>query len=71
MQKLQTIQIETNKEPDSAIIWLHGLGASGDDFAPIIPKLNLPENLAVRFIFPPRTGSSNNNKPRLSNAGLV
>jgi len=37
---------------DAAVIWLHGLGASGDDFRPIVPQLNLPVDMAVRFIFP-------------------
>ena len=43
-------------EPDSparaAVIWLHGLGADGNDFVPIVPELGLPESLAVRFVFP-------------------
>lgn len=39
-------------EPDAAVIWLHGLGASCDDFIPAIPHLNLPENLSIQFIFP-------------------
>jgi phospholipase/carboxylesterase len=34
------------------VIWLHGLGADGNDFVPIIPQLHLPENPAIRFIFP-------------------
>lgn len=34
------------------MIWLHGLGADGNDFVPIIPELNLPAHMAVRFIFP-------------------
>lgn len=36
----------------ASVIWLHGLGADGNDFAPIIPELNLPAALAVRFVFP-------------------
>lgn len=52
MTSLKTIQIETQENPDSAVIWLHGLGANGNDFAPIIPELGLPDNLAIRFIFP-------------------
>ena len=35
-----------------SVIWLHGLGADGSDFEPIIPELDLPDELAVRFIFP-------------------
>ncbi|MEX1196583.1 MAG: carboxylesterase [Pseudohongiellaceae bacterium] len=37
---------------DAAVIWLHGLGADGHDFAAIVPELRLPATLAVRFIFP-------------------
>ena len=44
--------IETNNTIDAAVIWLHGLGASGHDFVPIIPELQLPEDLGIRFIFP-------------------
>lgn len=52
MDLLPAIRQETAPNPDSSIIWLHGLGASGYDFAPIVPELQLPEDLAVRFIFP-------------------
>ena len=41
-----------NKEIDRAVIWLHGLGASGHDFEPVVPQLGLAEDMAVRFIFP-------------------
>jgi phospholipase/carboxylesterase len=37
------------------VIWLHGLGADGHDFAPIVPELQLPARLAIRFIFPHAT----------------
>ncbi|WP_201536086.1 alpha/beta hydrolase [Psychrobacter ciconiae] len=40
------------KNITSAVIWLHGLGASGHDFEPIVPELGLSDDLAVRFIFP-------------------
>lgn len=36
----------------ASVIWLHGLGADGNDFAPLVPELRLPEDLSVRFIFP-------------------
>ena len=49
---LSTIQIETQANPDHAIIWLHGLGASGYDFEPIVEQLNLPESIRARYIFP-------------------
>ena len=52
MQDLQYIQIETGESPTAAVIWLHGLGASGHDFEPVVPELGLPEDTAVRFIFP-------------------
>lgn len=46
------LEICTRAHPDSTVIWLHGLGADGHDFAPIVPELGLPPSLAVRFIFP-------------------
>ena len=52
MQDLQYIEIETGDNPTAAVIWLHGLGASGHDFEPVVPELGLPEGAAVRFIFP-------------------
>lgn len=42
----------TNKEVNRAVIWLHGLGASGHDFEPVVPQLGLADDMAVRFIFP-------------------
>ena len=52
MQDLQYIEIEPGETPTAAVIWLHGLGASGHDFEPVVPELGLPEDAAVRFIFP-------------------
>jgi len=49
---LPAIEMETGENPDASVIWLHGLGADGNDFAPIVPELLLPEALAIRFIFP-------------------
>jgi len=46
------IEIVTGPHPTASIIWLHGLGADGHDFEPIIPELGLPESLVVRFVFP-------------------
>ena len=46
------IVIETGPQPDISIIWLHGLGADGHDFEPIVPELRLPDSLAIRFVFP-------------------
>jgi phospholipase/carboxylesterase len=47
---LPHILLESGKNPRHSIIWLHGLGADGQDFVPIVDELNLP--VAVRFIFP-------------------
>ena len=51
-QLLQTIEVETGKQPDAAVIWLHGLGADGRDFEPVVPELRLPQRLSLRFVFP-------------------
>ena len=48
---LDAIEIETGKNPKASVIWLHGLGADGNDFAPIVPELRLPK-AAIRFVFP-------------------
>lgn len=52
MSFLPAIELETSPNPDSTVIWLHGLGADGNDFAPIVPELKLPADLSIRFIFP-------------------
>jgi len=52
MSYLPCVEIEPQSAADSSIIWLHGLGANGHDFEPIVPQLQLPASLAVRFIFP-------------------
>lgn len=52
MKALQTLQIETGEDPRVAVIWLHGLGASGHDFEPVVPELAFAREQAVRFIFP-------------------
>ena len=44
------IEIETGANPVASVIWLHGLGADGHDFEPIVPELDLPK--PVRFVFP-------------------
>lgn len=49
---LESIEIETGANPQHAVIWLHGLGADGHDFAPIVPELGLQNTPAIRFIFP-------------------
>lgn len=52
MSELDSIIIETRADPDIAIIWLHGLGADGNDFVPIVEQLQLPSHMGIRFIFP-------------------
>src|SRR5690606_29799455 len=49
---LETIERATGPEPTHSIIWLHGLGADGHDFEPIVPELQHPGLPALRFIFP-------------------
>lgn len=44
--------IETHAKPSHAVIWMHGLGADGNDFVPIVPELGLPDHADIRFIFP-------------------
>jgi len=52
MSILSCIEIEPATAADSCVIWLHGLGASGHDFEPVVPELRLPADSAVRFVFP-------------------
>jgi len=52
MSLLPHEQLETSQNPSFSVIWLHGLGASGHDFVPLVPQLKLASNLGVRFIFP-------------------
>ena len=44
--------IPTSAPPTASVIWLHGLGADGKDFVPIVPQLGLPSTIGVRFVFP-------------------
>lgn len=46
------IKLETGQPVQKSVIWLHGLGASGDDFVPLVPELGLPASPAIRFVFP-------------------
>jgi phospholipase/carboxylesterase len=48
---LDAIQLETGRDPERSIIWLHGLGADGRDFVPIVGELDLPA-APIRFVFP-------------------
>lgn len=52
MTLLPAVENETAANPVYSIIWLHGLGADGHDFAPIVPELVSPEWPALRFVFP-------------------
>jgi phospholipase/carboxylesterase len=49
---LSAVEIEPPGEARSAVIWLHGLGADGHDFEPVVPLLDLDPALGVRFVFP-------------------
>jgi phospholipase/carboxylesterase len=50
-ETLPAIEIETKPKPSHAVIWLHGLGADGNDFVPVVKELKLPP-LGIRFVFP-------------------
>ena len=52
---LECVEHETGPAPTHSVIWLHGLGADGNDFAPIVPELRMPATKAVRFVFPHAT----------------
>ena len=63
---LDCIEIDPEDNPTAAVIWLHGLGADGHDFEPIVPELRLPESLAIRYVFPHAPM-----RPVTINAGMV
>jgi phospholipase/carboxylesterase len=48
----QSVVIEPPGKASASVIWLHGLGADGHDFVPIVPELGLPKAHSVRFVFP-------------------
>lgn len=54
MEILPSVELESplGVEVNAAIIWLHGLGADGNDFAPIVPQLATPDNFGIRYVFP-------------------
>lgn len=62
----QPLEIIHGITPTASVIWLHGLGANGYDFQPIIPELGLPSGLPVRFIFPHAS-----ERPVTVNGGMV
>ncbi len=49
---LEVIEINPVEKPIGSVIWLHGLGADGNDFVPIVQELNLPSEMPLRFVFP-------------------
>jgi phospholipase/carboxylesterase len=49
---LETIEVETAAKPNAAVIWLHGLGADGHDFEPVVPEIVRRDERAWRFVFP-------------------
>ncbi|QDV08078.1 Carboxylesterase 2 [Planctomycetes bacterium Poly30] len=49
---LDCVVLEPGRPATAAVVWLHGLGASGHDFPPIVPELGLPKDHAIRFVFP-------------------
>jgi phospholipase/carboxylesterase len=63
---LDYIERDTGTGPQYAVIWLHGLGADGHDFEPIVPELGLSASPPVRFIFPHAPS-----RPVTINAGMV
>ena len=54
MELLPAIEMDSpnGAAVNASIIWLHGLGADGSDFAPLVPQLSLPDSFGIRFIFP-------------------
>jgi len=52
MHALDSVIVDTGTPVTAAVIWLHGLGANGHDFEPVVSELQLPKTLGVRFIFP-------------------
>ena len=49
---LDAVILNPNKEPQVSVIWLHGLGADGNDFAPAVPLLNVSPTCQIRYVFP-------------------
>lgn len=60
------VEVETGPLPEVSVIWLHGLGADGHDFEPVVPELELPAAPALRFVFPHAPP-----RPVTINAGFV
>lgn len=52
MANADSVEVVRGENPVGSVIWLHGLGADGHDFEPIVPELRLPQDLSLRFVFP-------------------
>jgi phospholipase/carboxylesterase len=52
MAVLDCVEIEASGEARASVIWMHGLGADGHDFEPVVPWLGLPPDFGARFVFP-------------------
>jgi phospholipase/carboxylesterase len=52
LARLETVETETGADPSTAVIFLHGLGADGHDFEPVVPQLLWPGAPSIRFVFP-------------------
>lgn len=48
----ETVELELTPDPTATVLWLHGLGADGYDFEPVVPMLGLPDRARLRFVFP-------------------
>ncbi len=66
MQDLHVVDVPPPGPHDATVVWLHGLGADGNDFVPAVPYLGLPEGHGVRFLFPTAEAI-----PVTINAGMV
>ena len=51
-EQLSAVELESRPNPDGTVIWMHGLGADGNDFVPIVAELDLPQERGIRFVFP-------------------
>ncbi len=49
---LETVEVLTGPNPTASVVWLHGLGADGHDFEPIVPQISWPDAPDIRYVFP-------------------
>jgi phospholipase/carboxylesterase len=52
IETADAVTLEPSRQPDASVVWLHGLGADGHDFVPIVPELRLSAASRIRFVFP-------------------